>query len=203
MPKGEYDNVASFADVDFRLTKIYTLANALGEWIVEPKPPTFTNESLANPLASFVLDPLTGAELSPTAEALAAAMREPKKEESKKDVPPHCLWLAVSKKSMRMAVNFNGDRVAKVEFEAEELAEAFYLTRHGTSARARGILVAENRSKGAGWNNHHGNCNVLFTTFLGVHHPCRSVLRAYTVSLATDAGRIRLTALLQTAEEPH
>ena len=114
------------------MTKIYTLANALGEWIVEQKPPTFTNESLSNPIASFVLDPLTGVELLPTAEALQAALRG-SNEEAKKDAPPHCLWLAVSRKSIRMAVNFNGERVAKVELDQDELAEAFYLTRHGES----------------------------------------------------------------------
>lgn len=116
------------------MTKIYTLANVLGEWVVEQKPPTFTNESLANPLASFVLDPLTGAELSPTAEALQAAMRV-NPDEGKKDPSPHCLWIAVSRKSIRIAINFNGDRVAKVELDEEELAETFYVTRHGENLR--------------------------------------------------------------------
>jgi syntaxin-binding protein 5 len=114
------------------MTKIYTLVNVLGEWIVEQKPPTFTNDSLANPVASFVLDAHTGVELSPTAEALQAAMRA-KPEEGKKESSPHCLWLAVSRKSMRLSINFNGERVAKVELTEEDIAEAFYLTRHGES----------------------------------------------------------------------
>ena len=116
------------------MTKIYSLVNSLGEWIVDVKPPTFTNESLAFPVASFVLDPLTGAELLPTSEALQAAMREPEyhpNSSKNKSVEPHCLWIAVSKKSIRIAVNFNGDRIGKVELVEEEIAEAFYVTRHG------------------------------------------------------------------------
>lgn len=115
------------------MTKIYTLVNVLGEWMVESKPPTFTNESLAGPLGTFVLDPKTGNELLPTAEALSAAMAHPSSPENKKDVPAHCIWIAASKKSIRAAVNFNGERVAKVELGDEELAEAFYITRHGRS----------------------------------------------------------------------
>jgi syntaxin-binding protein 5 len=114
------------------MTKIYTLINVLGEWMVEAKPPTFTNESLAGPLGTFVLDPVSGNELHATAEALSSAMAHHATPENKKDVPPHCVWIAASKKSIRAAVNFNGERVAKVEFEDEELGEAFYITRHGT-----------------------------------------------------------------------
>ncbi|ORX37991.1 lethal giant larvae like, C-terminal-domain-containing protein [Kockovaella imperatae] len=116
------------------MTKIYTLVNVLGEWMVEAKPPTFTNDSLANPIASFVVDPLTGNEMSATAEALSNAMKaaqSPGPEGKAKDVPPHCLWIAVSRKSIRVAVNFNGDKVGKVELDDEELSEAFYITRHG------------------------------------------------------------------------
>lgn len=103
--------------------------------MVEAKPPTFTNESLSSPLGTFVLDPSTGNELHPTAEALTSAMAHIASDSGsgggKKDVPPHCLWIAASKKSIRAAINFNGERVAKVEFEDEELGEAFYITRHG------------------------------------------------------------------------
>ena len=116
-----------------RMTKIFSLANVLGEWIVEPKPPTFTNESLAGPLATFVLDPKTGNELLPSADSLSAAMRVPQTEGKAKDVAPHCLWIAASRKSMRCAVNFSGEKVAKVELEEDELAEVFYVTRHGQS----------------------------------------------------------------------
>ena len=108
------------------------MVNVLGEWMTEPKPPTFTNESLSNPLASFVLDPLTGNELNPTAEALQAAMQMQGSPGSKeKNPPPHCIWYAASRRSIRAAVNFNGERVAKVDFDDEELAEVFYITRHG------------------------------------------------------------------------
>ena len=113
------------------MTKIYTLVNVLGEWIVDTKPPTFTNDSLSGPVGSFVLDPQNGNELFPTAEALQAAMRAQPGPDKGKDASPHCLWIAVAKKSIRVAVNFNGDRIAKVELEDEELAEAFYITRHG------------------------------------------------------------------------
>jgi len=116
------------------MTKIYSLLNSLGEWIVDSKPPTFTNESLAFPVASFVLDPLTGTELLPTAEALQAAMHHPEHSPSSsknKTITPHCLWIAVARKSIRIAANFNGERVGKVELGEEEIAEAFYVTRHG------------------------------------------------------------------------
>jgi len=100
--------------------------------MVEPKPPTFTNESLSNPLASFVIDPLTGTELTPSAEALQAAMKMQGSPETKeKNQPPHCIWFAASRKSIRAAVNFNGEKVSKVEFDEEDLAEVFYITRHG------------------------------------------------------------------------
>jgi len=115
-----------------RTTKIYSLANVLGEWIVEPKPPTFTNDSLAGPLASFALDPLTGVELTPSAELLHAAMKVPHSPEGKsKDTSAHCLWIAGSRKSVICAVNFNGERVAKIELEEDELSEVFYVTRYG------------------------------------------------------------------------
>jgi syntaxin-binding protein 5 len=120
---------------DDRMTKIYTLANVLGEWLVETKPPTFTNESLANPIASFVIDPLTGNELLPTAESLQASMRPGMADEKAKDA--HCLWIAASRKSIRCAINFNGERVAKVELEVDELSDVFYVTRHGNK-----IIVA-------------------------------------------------------------
>ena len=128
------------------MTKIYTLVNVLGEWIVESKPPTFTNDSLANPLASFVIDPTTGNELSPSAESLQASMRagaEHSPGHKSKDAPPHCLWIAVSRKSIRVAVNFNGEKVGKVELEDEELSEAFYITRHGKSLRANAVIAWE------------------------------------------------------------
>ena len=129
---------------DSSMTKIYTLINVHGEWVAESKPPTFTNDSLSHPIATFILDPKTGAELLPTAEALQAAMR-PHTADSKKDTPPHCLWVAVSKRSLRVAANFNGERVAKVELEGEELSEAFYVTRHGQKVlvgiTARGSAV--------------------------------------------------------------
>ncbi|WWD20056.1 hypothetical protein CI109_104529 [Kwoniella shandongensis] len=123
------------------MTKIYVLINVLGEWVVETKPPTFTNESLAGPLASFVLDPITGSELNASSESLQAAMRDMAAAEHQhgkgKDVPTHCLWIAASRKSIRCAVNFNGERVAKVELEEEELSDVFYVTRHGQK-----VLVA-------------------------------------------------------------
>ncbi|OCF77713.1 hypothetical protein I204_01711 [Kwoniella mangroviensis CBS 8886] len=124
------------------MTKIYVLINSLGEWIVETKPPTFTNESLAGPIASFVLDPVNGTELSPSSESLQAAMRDQKVPDNhghgkSKEIPVHCLWIAASKKSIRCAINFNGDRVAKVELDDEELSDVFYVTRHGQK-----VLVA-------------------------------------------------------------
>ncbi|KAK4685038.1 hypothetical protein P7C73_g5117, partial [Tremellales sp. Uapishka_1] len=121
------------------MTKIYSLVNVLGEWIVETKPPTFTNESLAGPIASFVLDPLTGTQYLPTAESLQAVMRPPggSPDSKREAAAPHCVWIAASKKSIRCAINFSGDRVAKVELTEEELTDVFYVTRHGQK-----VLVA-------------------------------------------------------------
>jgi syntaxin-binding protein 5 len=133
------------------LTKIYSLHNVLGEWMVEAKPPTFNNESLANPLASFVLDPLSGNELFPTSEALQAALKQPDSPNNKKDPTPHCLWIATSKRSIRIAINFNGERIAKVELEPEDsLGAVFYVTRHGEYATGLNVTVLNrSRTKGA------------------------------------------------------
>lgn len=114
-------------------TKIYSLHNVLGEWMVEAKPPVFTNESLANPLGSWVISPSTGEELAPTADALKSSMdtttTSPTKE---KNVPAHCIWICAAKRSIRAAINFNGERVAKVELEQHEaLSDCYYITRHG------------------------------------------------------------------------
>lgn len=105
--------------------------------MVEAKPPTFTNESLSYPLGTFVVDPTSGNELTATADSLSAAMSKVNgsPEQSKKDTSAHCIWFAVSKKSIRAAVNFNGERVAKVELEEDELLDAFYVTRHGKCSR--------------------------------------------------------------------
>ena len=157
------------------MTKIYTLVNALGEWIVDTKPPTFTNESLANPIASFVLDPTDGHELLPTAEALQAAMRVNHDEGKggKGNAEPHCLWLAVSRKSMRIAVNFNGDRVGKVELPEDDLASAFFVTRHGEH-HMDGVSWTRLifRSEGSCRHHDHRQRIVLLLAFLGIHHTC-------------------------------
>ncbi|TXT13308.1 hypothetical protein VHUM_00675 [Vanrija humicola] len=115
------------------MTKIYGLVNVLGEWMVEQKPPTFVNESLAFPLATYVLDPETGNELFASPEALAGHLEGGGDADGKfsKEAPPHCLWIAASRKAIRVSVNYNGERVAKVEFEREELSDVHYITRHG------------------------------------------------------------------------
>ena len=166
------------------MTKIYTLVNVLGEWMVEPKPPTFTNDSLSSPLASFVIDPSSGVELTPTAESLQVSLNQSSPDShSKKDTTPHCLWIAVSKKSIRVAVNFNGDRVSKVEMEDEELSEAFYLTRHGTclGAVSSGIVDRPLRSENLGRHNEPRNGNRLLVAVLGIDHSRGLVLWASTV----------------------
>lgn len=113
-------------------TKIYGLQNIIGEWTVEQKPPTFANESLANPLSTYVLDPETGNERLAAPQALADMVDQgPSNAKWSKEAPPHSLWIAASKHAIRCSVNFNGDRVAKVEFEQEELSDVHYITRHG------------------------------------------------------------------------
>jgi hypothetical protein len=88
---------------------------------------------LANPLASYVIDPSTGDELFPSPGALANVIDGPQGPDGKwnKEAPPHCLWIAASKHAIRCSVNYNGERVAKVEFEQEELSDVHYITRHG------------------------------------------------------------------------
>lgn len=113
------------------------MVNSLGEWMVEskPPPPTFANDSLAGPIASYVLDADSGNELSATPEALQKAIDARTGEAPKKDAPPHCVWIAASRKSIRAAVNVNGERFAKVELgEDEAFQEVFYITRHGESS---------------------------------------------------------------------
>ena len=148
------------------MTKIYTLVNVLGEWMVEAKPPTFTNESLAGPLGTFVLDPTSGNELNPTAEALSSAMSHHSTPDNK-NAPPHCIWIAASKKSIRAAVNFNGERIAKVEFEEEELGEAFYITRHGKSKILAGLTI---RSKDPSRDHDNRISLGLLFTFPAANH---------------------------------
>ena len=110
------------------------MVNSLGEWMVEtkPSPPTFANESLAGPISSYVLDATSGNELSATPEALQQSIDARNGQDSKKDAPPHCIWIAASRKSIRAAVNVNGERFAKVELGEEDVfQEVFYVTRHG------------------------------------------------------------------------
>ncbi|BEI88387.1 uncharacterized protein CcaverHIS019_0111050 [Cutaneotrichosporon cavernicola] len=118
-------------------TKVYCLNNVLGEWLVDPKPPTFQNDSLASPIATYLLDPISGNELLASPEALADVANDPVPEGKwTKDAPPHCVWITACKRTIRVAVNFNGERVAKIELE-EDLASVHYITRHG-----KRILVA-------------------------------------------------------------
>jgi hypothetical protein len=116
----------------------------LGEWLVDSKPPTFQNDSLASPLASYVLDPVSGNELLASPEPLSDVVNDPAPEGKwTKEAPPHCLWIAACRRTIRVAVNFNGERVAKVELE-EDLASVHYITRHG-----KRVLVALTKSGSA------------------------------------------------------
>lgn len=109
----------------------------LGEWIVDPKPPTFQNDSLACPLATYILDPATGNELRASPEALSDVISTDAPEGKwTKEAPPHALWIAACKRTIRVAVNYNGERVAKIELD-EDLADVHYITRHG-----KRVLVA-------------------------------------------------------------
>ncbi|WVO13704.1 hypothetical protein L204_101325 [Cryptococcus depauperatus] len=114
------------------MTKIYSLINVLGEWMVELKPLAFMSDSLAEPLASFVLDPMTGVELTTSAEALEAAMSKETSEFGRgKELRVHCIWVAASKKTIRTVTNYNGERLGKVELDDDELSDVFYVMRHG------------------------------------------------------------------------
>jgi hypothetical protein len=168
------------------MTKIYTLVNVLGEWMVETKPPTFTNESLAGPIASYVLDAMTGNELLPTAESLTAAIQSQHTPEAKKDQPPHCVWIAASKKSIRAAVNFNGERIAKVELDQDELSECFYVTRFGEPSdeiAGTGVVgLIQGRPEDCRWDNYDGDGLGVFRTIPRAHHPYGPLLRDAGVS---------------------
>lgn len=155
-------------------TKIYSLSNVLGEWVVDAKPPTFQNESLAAPLATFLLDPVEGHELGTSPEALADVLEHRNAPEGKwkAEAPPHCLWVAASKKAIRVAVNFNGERVAKVEFEEEELSDVHYITRHGKMLEAPTNLRPSHHCG----SHHHRECTLLHRPSPRVHHPHGLVL---------------------------
>ena len=190
------------------------MVNSLGEWMVEskPPPPTFANESLAGPIASYVLDASTGNELSATSEALQGALdgrrgygagANGKKD---KDVPPHCVWIAASRRSIRAAVNVNGERFAKVELgEDEAFQEVFYITRHGMLPLRFGDLrksledkighmQLKSRPQIARGHHHHWRGHVFFGAPPAASHADGAVLWLAGVSFSHPTNRILMHA---------
>ena len=121
---------AFFAD---SLTKIYTLNSVLGEWVVDSKAATFTHDSLANPVATFMLSYATGESVNATAEALRQSMslqnsieQGSSKAEGK---IPFAIWIVVAKRAIRAQLDFNGERIAKVDVVDGETIESAYIIR--------------------------------------------------------------------------
>lgn len=144
--------------------------------MVESKPPTFSNESLANPLATFVLDVTSGNELFASPEALASLLENEPTSDGKwsKEAPPHCLWIAASKKAIRCSVNFNGERVNKVEFDQDELSDVHYVTRHG---ELNSMATSSHRRLQGHCRAHDlGECHLLHCPAARVHHAHGPVL---------------------------
>lgn len=108
-----------------RSTKIYSLNNVLGEWVVETKPVTYSHDSLANPIKNYILDYDTGAELVASGEAFAQVTPAGNK-------PAGSLWLAISKRAIRAQVNFNGEKTGKVDLvDTDEVHCAVVFTKNG------------------------------------------------------------------------
>lgn len=105
-------------------SRVYPLVNQKG-WTVS-KPATFT--SLEAPVASFVLDPETGEELTASPAAFAASMQAEHHRMSLKS-KTHCIYLAVSRTTARASANVTGDRLAKASLT--NCTAAAYLSRNG------------------------------------------------------------------------
>lgn len=120
------------------MTKIYTLNSVLGEWVVDSKATTFTHDSLANPVATFMLSYATGDAVSATAEGLRQSMslqnsieQGSTKAEGK---IPFAIWIVVAKRAIRAQLDFNGERLAKVDVaDGETLESAHIVTKNGKS----------------------------------------------------------------------
>jgi syntaxin-binding protein 5 len=115
------------------LTKIYTLNSVLGEWVVDSKATTFTHDSLVNPVATFMLSYATGEAVNATAEALRQSMslqdsldQSPNKAEGK---IPFAVWIVVAKRAIRAQLDFNGERIAKVDVQEGEIIESAHIVR--------------------------------------------------------------------------
>jgi len=118
------------------LTKIFTLHSVLGEWVVESKATTFNHESLANPVASFMLSYATGDAVSATAEALRQSMSLQNSIEqtgSKHEAKiPFAVWIVVAKRAIRVQLDFSGERIAKVDvLEGESISSAYVVRKNG------------------------------------------------------------------------
>lgn len=110
----------------------------LGEWVVDSKATTFTHDSLANPVATFMLSYATGDAVSATAEGLRQSMslqnsieQGSTKAEGK---IPFAIWIVVAKRAIRAQLDFNGERLAKVDVaDGETLESAHIVTKNGKS----------------------------------------------------------------------
>jgi hypothetical protein len=122
-----------------RLTKIFTLSQVLGEWVVEPKAVTFSHDSLANPLSSFVVDYQTGTDVTASPDGLIGVMRSAAEGRSKGSPADraaeanHCIWIACAAKSVRAQLDFSGERIAKLEMVEDEFKDIQIVDKYGES----------------------------------------------------------------------
>ncbi|KAJ9102613.1 hypothetical protein QFC19_004722 [Naganishia cerealis] len=106
-------------------TKIYSLNSVLGEWVVETKPATHNHDSLSNPIKNYILDYETGAELVASADAFQRVTPTGTKASG-------TLWLAISKRAIRAQVNFNGEKIGKVDLvDTDEVHSAVVFIKNG------------------------------------------------------------------------
>jgi syntaxin-binding protein 5 len=126
------------------LTKIYTLHSVLGEWVVDSKAVTFSHESLVNPVATFLLSYATGDAVNATSEALRQSMslqNSLEKSSNKQDGKiPFAAWIVVAKRAMRVQLDLNGDRIAKVDIPEGESIESAYIIRKNGKRRERSSI---------------------------------------------------------------
>ncbi len=113
------------------------LSQSLGEWVVEPKAFTYSHDSLAHPLASFVLDAETGQDLPASSDGLLKLMRPSDGRTSvvdKQILAGRSAWIACAAKSIRVQLDFNGERIAKVDAGEEEFKACHVVQKNGMLA---------------------------------------------------------------------
>ena len=119
--------------------------------MVEPKVITFSHDSLSQPLSNFVVDYQTGANLEASPDALVGVMsalaegRSKGSPVAKTAEANQCLWIACAARSVRAQLNFNGERVAKLEVSEDEFRDVQIIEKYGEFGPL--VLQTQNRSR--------------------------------------------------------